>query len=306
MKTWQANGLLVIVAMIWGMGFVVKDYALLYLDPLAMQIFRFGIASIVVTLVFYKRIKNASKRAIIYGSIIGVIFFAAITLQGFGLADTTVPKNAFITVTNVVWVPIASFILFKVKPKLYLFWGILIMLVGFFFLIFEINIFDLTNSLTSLQAQMNVTFGDFLTLLCAFAWAAHIIAGGRFVKDEDPLTIIIFQIYVSAILSIIFYIFMEGSPLQIEMQQVFNALPALLFMAVASSIISFTLQLTAQQYVPASNTAVICSTESLFASIFAVILGGVALTSSLIIAAIVITLGIVLAETGFKFREEDV
>ncbi|MDF9867627.1 drug/metabolite transporter (DMT)-like permease [Bacilli bacterium PM5-3] len=304
MKTWQANICLVIVAMIWGAGFVATEQALKFLEPLQMQIFRFGIAALIVTVVFFKRLKNASKQSIIYGSIIGLVFFIAMTFQTFGLTDTTVPKNAFITVTNVVWVPLISFIIFKIKPKAYLLYGIIVMLVGFFFLIFEVDIFNLSSSLASLSSQMNVTFGDFLTLICAIAFAAHIILGGRFVKDEDPITILIFQLYVSTILSIVLSCFMEGSPLNIEPSNLVSALPSLTFMAVFSSVISFALQLIAQQYVPAANTAVICSTESLFASIFAVLLGSVPLTSSLVISSFVITIGIIWAETGFKFKEE--
>ncbi|MEG0283978.1 MAG: DMT family transporter [Erysipelotrichales bacterium] len=303
MKKWQANIMLVIVAMIWGAGFVATEETLKYLEPLQLQILRFGIAAVVACIIFHKKLFNASKKAIIYGSIIGVVFFLAMTLQTFGLKDTTVPKNAFITVTNVIWVPLFSFIFLKVKPHSYLLLGIVIMLIGFFFLIFEINIFDLGSSLANLQSQMNITWGDFLTLLCAFAFATHIILGGRFVADEDPITILIFQLIVSTILSIVLSFIMEGNPLAVPMENYKNALLPCIFLAIFSSLISFGFQLIAQQYAPAANVAIICSTESLFASFFAVLLGSVVFTSSLLIAAIVITIGVVYAETGFKFRE---
>ena len=306
MKTWQANICLIVVAMIWGAGFVATDEALKYLDPLATQILRFGIAAIILSIIFFKKLKNTSKKALIYGATIGVVFFASMTLQTFGLTDTTVPKNAFITVTNVIWVPIIAFILFKVKPRGYLLWGIIVMMVGFFFLLFEIDIFDLQGSFTALSSQLNATFGDFLTLLCAIGFALHIIMVGRFVKEEDPITILIFQLWVSAILSVVFYTFMEGNPLHISQESIMSAFPALIFMAIFSSVISFGLQLISQQYVPAANAAVILSTEALFASIFAVMMGSEALTISLVISAVVITIGIVWAETGFKFKEDTV
>lgn len=303
MKTWQANTLLLIVAMIWGAGFVATEESLKFLEPLQMQIFRFGIAAVAATIVFHKKLRNASKRSMIYGVIIGVAFFAAMTFQSFGLVYTTVPKNAFITVINVIWVPILSYILFRTKPKGYLLYGILVMIVGFFFLIFEINIFDLSNSLANLKQQMNVNIGDFLTLICSLAFAMHVILGGEFVKDEDPITILIFQLYTSTILSFILSCVMEGNPMNMGASNLMNALPSLFFLAIFSSLISFGLQLIAQQYVPAANTAVICSMESLFASLFAVVLGSVALSSSLVIASLVITVGIVWAETGFKFKQ---
>lgn len=302
MKTWKANILLLIVAFIWGAGFVATEESLKYLEPLQMQIFRFGIAAVAATIIFHKKLLNASKRAIIYGSIIGVVFFAAMTFQSFGLVYTTVPKNAFITVINVVWVPILCFIIFKVKPKSYLLYGIIVMIIGFFFLIFEVDLFDLGNSLSNLKAQMNLNIGDLLTLICSVGFAMHVILGGEFVKKEDPITILIFQLYTSTILSIILSFIMEGNPLNIQASNLLNAMPALVFMAIFSSLISFSLQLIAQQYVPAANTSVICSLESLFASFLAVLLGSVALSSSLVIASLVITIGIIWAETGFNFK----
>lgn len=306
MKTWQANILLLIVAMIWGAGFVATEQALKFLKPLQMQIFRFGIAAIAASIVFHKRLRNASKRAIIYGSIIGVVFFAAMTFQSFGLVYTTVPKNAFITVINVIWVPVLSFIIFKTKPKSYLLYGIIVMIVGFFFLIFEVDIFNLSSSMSNLKQQMNINVGDLLTLVCSLAFAMHVILGGEFVKGEDPITILIFQLYISTFLSIILSWVMEGNPLAMSSSGLVSALPALVFLAIFSSLISFALQLIAQQYVPAANTAVICSMESLFASLFAVMMGSVALSSSLVIASLVITIGIVWAETGFKFKDKKV
>ncbi|MDR1781971.1 MAG: DMT family transporter [Bacilli bacterium] len=304
MKTWQANIALLIVTMIWGLGFVATDEALKFLPPMQMQIFRFGIAAIIMMIVFYKKLIKASKKAIIYGLVIGTIFFIGMTLQTFGLKDSTVPKNAFLTVTNVVFVPLIAFVLYKRIPKNYLWYGIFVMLIGFFFLLFQFDIFNISNSIQDLKSQSHITFGDFLSLLCGFAFAFHFIAAEKFVKDEDPIVIVMFQLIVSTILSIILAFFIEGNPANLEVNNFVLALPSLLYMAIFSSIISFILQLVAQKYVPASNTAVICTLESMFAAIFAVILGRTALSSSLIIGGLLITIGIIWAETGFNFKDE--
>jgi drug/metabolite transporter (DMT)-like permease len=303
-KIWKANILLVIVTMIWGMGFVATDEALRFLPPMEMQIFRFGIAALIMMIIFNKKLRQASKKAIIYGAIIGIIFFLAMTLQTFGLKDSTVPKNAFLTVTNVVFVPIIGLILYKLKPKNYLWYGIIVMLVGFFFLLFQFDIFNINNSLNNLKSQSYITFGDFLSLLCGIGFAFHFICAEKFVKDEDPIIIVMFQLIVSTILSIILAFVMNENPLAIDGTNFIKAVPALLYMAIFSSIISFVLQLTAQKYVPASNTAIICTLESVFAALFSVLLGRTDLTLSLIMGGILITIGIIWAETGFNFKED--
>ena len=304
MKKWQASLMLITVAMLWGAGFIATDESLKYLEPLQMQIFRFGIGAVILSLLFFKRLKNASKRAIIYGIILGFILFVAMSFQSFGLDNTTVPKNAFLTVTNVVWVPIILAFVLKIKPKAYLFYGTVVILIGFFFLLFDIDFLNLTTSFANLHQQMNINFGDFLSLVGGILFAVHIILCGRFVGKEDPITMLIFQLVISTIFSMVLSFIFEGPFSSMGTNNFINALPALLFMAIFSSIIAFGMQLTAQKYLQASTAAILCSLESLFAAIFAIIVGNVALTSSLIIAAIVITFGIIWAETGLKFQEK--
>lgn len=302
MKTWQANILLLITAMIWGISFVATEEILKYLSPLHMQVYRFGIASVVASIVFYKKLKNVNKKVIIYGFIIGSVYFLGMSLQTFGLQDTTVPKNAFITVTNVIWVPIVGLVLFKIRPKAHYFIGLAIIIIGFFILLFQVDIFNLTNSLHTLADQMNITFGDFLTLLCSFAFAAHIILSGRFVKSEDPILILLFQLYISTILSFLASLFMDKPITSIPFEMITLSLPSLFVLAILSSIVSYAFQLIAQQYVPANNASVLMSLESLFATLFAVLLGSILFSSSIALASIIITFGIIMAETGFKFK----
>ncbi|MDL2211945.1 DMT family transporter [Erysipelotrichaceae bacterium OttesenSCG-928-M19] len=306
MKTWKANALLVIVAAIWGTGFIGSSYVLQYLEPFQMQVFRFGMASIIMSIAFYKKIINANRQTIIYGVIIGIVFFIAFTLQNYGLKETTIPKNAFISVTNVVWVPIIMYFIYKIKPKGYLFTGLFMMLIGFFFLMFDIDIFNLKDSLNNLAQQMNVNIGDFFSLLGAIVFAFRFILSSKFVKEEDPITILIFQLYVSTLLAFCFSMTIDGPNFvnNLSLNGFVDILPMLSYLAIVNSLIAYILLFTVQQYTSATNTAIICSLESLFASFFAVIIGTVALTSSLVIAAFIITFGIVLAETGFNFKRK--
>ena len=304
MKIWQANSALLLVSMIWGLGFVATDEALKFLSPMQTQIFRFGIASLIMIVVFNKKLSKVSKKAIVYGAIIGAIFFIAMSLQTIGLNDTTVPKNAFLTVTNVVFVPLIAFVLYKRVPKHYFWYGVIIMLIGFFFLLFQFDIFNLRASLANLKAQSQLNWGDFLSLLCGIGFAFHFIMAEKFVKDEDPILIVMFQLLTSTFLSIVAALIMDGNHFAFTEHNFVLAVPSLLYMAIFSSIISFILQLTAQKYVPAANTAIICTLESVFASIFAIMLGRSALSSSLIIGGTLITIGLMWAETGFNFKEE--
>lgn len=303
MKVWQANTLILFAAIFFGLGFVATDVSIQYMSPLQMQAIRFCLSSLICLVIFYKKWTKASKASIIKGCLIGVAYFFAITAQNYGLESTTVPKNAFITVTNMAWVPLIGWLLFKKKPAAHIWYGIILMLIGFAFLIFDIDIFNLEHSLANLESQMNLTFGDFLTLVCSFGFAIHLIISDLFVQDEDPITLLIFQLITSSVLSLVFTYLVDGSLTQIPLENFKAAFLPILFMAIFPTICSFGFMLVAQQYVSASNVAIICSTESLFATLFAIILGNTPFASSLLIGGVIITIGIIWAETGFKFKQ---
>lgn len=305
MKKWQANLMLLSAAMFWGIGFVATDVSIKYLTVGQMQTIRFGLATIILCIVFHKRLLKTNKKTIISGFIIGLAFFFAMTTQNFGLQQTTVPKNAFITVTNVIWVPLAGWLLFKKKPAHYIWYGIAVMLIGFVFLIFEVDIFNLSASLANLKSQLNLTFGDFLTLICAFGFAAQYILQDLFVQDQDPVALLTFELMISAILSLIMSLMVDGNPMAIPVENLKMAMPPIMFSVIFPTICSFGFILIAQQYVSASNTAIICSTESLFATFFAIILGNTPYSSGLLVGGVIITIGIIWAETGLKFNKEE-
>lgn len=301
MKVWKANLMLLIVAIIWGGGFVATDLSLEHLSPSVMQFLRFGIGALILLIVKFNSLKKVTKKTVIYGCILGTVFFLGMTLQTFGLTETTVSKNAFFTTTNVIFIPFIMLIFFKRKPSVHLLLGVIMMMVGFFFLLFDIDIFNLQESLASLSTLLNFNSGDFLSLLCAIAFSWHIVLAGKFVSTEDPFMILLFQLAASAVLSGIMAFVLEDVPFEtFTMENIKATMLPVLFMAVFSSVISFGMQLYAQQFVPPSNTAIICSLESLFAMIFAVLMGIDPLTAALVIGAIIITLGVIYAETGFK------
>lgn len=105
MSKQQANLVCLLVAAIWGGGFIATDAALRTFDPFTVLMIRFlgaSIVSIIVCLV--SRIK-ISREALFRGSISGVLMYLAFAFQTFGLFLTNTGQNAFLTAVNVVLVP---------------------------------------------------------------------------------------------------------------------------------------------------------------------------------------------------------
>ena len=159
------------IAVIWGSGFIGTKLALDGgLTPIQIMTLRFLIASIILGLIFYKKIKeNITKESLIAGVWLGLFSFIGFSAQTIGLVYTTVSKNAFITASNVAIVPFIGYLLYRNKLDKIGIIGSVMALLGI--------------GVLSLESDFSINFGDFLTFLCAMAFAFHIFLQGSLVKN---------------------------------------------------------------------------------------------------------------------------
>ena len=75
---------LLIVTIIWGSGFVVVKSATGSLEPAAIVALRFAIATILMCIVFFPRLKRIDKSCIKAGALAGFLYFLAFYLQTLG------------------------------------------------------------------------------------------------------------------------------------------------------------------------------------------------------------------------------
>src|SRR5436305_8303329 len=72
--------LLVFVTLIWGSSFLIEQYSIRLVGPFTTLAIRFGIAALVLVLVFYKHFRRITRAEIMAGSTIGVFLFAGYAL----------------------------------------------------------------------------------------------------------------------------------------------------------------------------------------------------------------------------------
>lgn len=301
MKKWQANLGLLLCSILWGIGFIATDIALEVMTPFVMQTFRFAIAASLLTLLFFKRLMSIGKEVLIAGSLTSLVFVVAMSLQSYGLVFTTISKSAFFTVTNVVWVPLILFIIYKTRISKSVLYGILIMLLGFIFLIFQVDVFDFRHSLLMFEGQMFLNFGDFLTIACAILFAVHIILTGIYARRYDNIQLLTVQMWGAAIFSFVcVFVFDDGN-----FTFNFKSLFACIIMGVFSSIIAFGLQIACQKNADTSQAAIILTTEAAFATVFSVLLGREYFYSGLVLGGILILSGVIIGETELSFLRKN-
>ncbi|THE12973.1 DMT family transporter [Bacillus timonensis] len=277
---------LTIVAIIWGSGFVASAVSLEHYTPYQILAIRFLVGFILLSLVFFKKLKKIKKSTLIKGSIIGIFLYLAFALQTVGLVYTTPSKNAFLTAVNVVIVPFIAFFLYKRKMDRFEWLGAFLAITGI--------------GVLSLKFTGEVNIGDLLTLLCAVGFAFHIFYTAQFVKDEDPVLLTVIQMGVAAILGFTVVIFRGETDFSMNVEGVFNVL----YLGVFSTTIAFLLQTVAQKYTTETKAAIILSTEALWGTVFSIIILSDLLTIKMVIGAILILVAIIISETKLTFLKK--
>ncbi|MBU3181877.1 DMT family transporter [Clostridium psychrophilum] len=274
---------LLIVAIIWGGGFIAVKGALDSFSPFYIMAMRFGISVIIMLFIFRKRIKHITIYEVKVGSLVGLLLFLGFAAQTVGMKYTTAGKNAFLTGTNVIIVPFLYWIISKKKPDTF-------SLVSAFMCFIGIG-------MLTLDGGLHIGLGDSLTLLCSVFFAAHIVSVEYFIKNVDPILLVIIQLGSAGIFSIISALICEPVPHSLNSGTIF----AIFYLAVFSTMIAFIIQNIAQKYTTSTHAAIILCLESVFGSIFSVTILHEIFTFKMILGCLTILIAIITTETKLSF-----
>ena len=264
-KKLKANILLLITAAVWGASFVSQVSGMDYVGPITFQGIRLMFAALVLVPVvlvmnrgkgplFAPEKKEENKNILIGGICCGAALFVACTLQQFGCVFTTAGKAAFITTLYVVVVPIFSLFLRKrVRPIMWL--CVALGVVGLYLL-------AMPNGFGS------VSKGAFFVILCAVAYAVHILVCDHFVAKNDGVKLSFIQFLTAGILGFI-AMFIFETP---NLHDILTCAIPILYAGCISGGIGYTLQIIAQRDAEPTMASLLMSLESVFGVLFGALL----------------------------------
>jgi len=286
--TYLADASLILVAIIWGAGFIGTQYALdADASPLLILAIRFLIAGIVLGLIYRKKIMKTKMTDLKYGIVAGVILFFGFYAQTEGQSRTVISNAAFITATNVVMVPFIVWIYTKVKPPTKNFILSFVALLGISILSISFDINGLT-----------LGFGDALVLLSAVLFASHISFLGIVLKDKEPSVMAFAQLMTAGVIGLVLVLLFDIQSFRnMDFQK--GILP-IIYLGLFSTSLCFLIQTTAQKYTSPTKAGIIMSMEGFFGSLFSVLLGIEMLTSNLIIGGALVLISVILLEVKLK------
>ena len=278
-----AKAALLVATLIWGSTFIIFKDAMNGLPPLFILAFRYLVATVILSAVFFKKLRLINKTYLWQGAVLGVFLAAAYIFQTYGLQGTTPGKNAFLTAVYCVLVPFVSWAFFGSRPDRFNFLAAATCLAGIGFV--------------SLDGDLSVLPGDWLTLVGGVFFALHIAFVARFNSDKDAVTLTLVQFFTAGVICGAGSLCFETLPSSVPPA----AWTEIIYLAVCGTAVAMLLQNVGQKYVSSSSAAIILSLEALFGVLFSVIFGYENLSVKLVIGFALIFFAIITSETKWKF-----
>lgn len=255
----QLKGSLYLIAcsIVWGMAFVAQGSAMDYVQPATFVFVRFTITCLVLTAAapLFTRLGGGRasqepplKQHMKAGIVIGLILGAASMLQQYGLLHTSPTNSGFVTALYILIVPLLGlFTGQRVRPVVWL--AVAVSLTGLYLL--------------CVGDDFSVNPGDLITLACALVFSFHIITVDRLAGDLNAIKLSAIQFGVGAVAAGVIAFLFE-TPTWIGIVQ---CMPMILYAALISGAIGYTLQLLGQKYTPPTLASLIMCLESVFAAL---------------------------------------
>lgn len=278
MKKYKGEFILLLTSIIWGGGFIATDVSLDSLTPLQVMTFRFLIATAVLSIIFINKLRGINRDVLKKGILIGFFLFVGFVFQTVGLKYTTVSNNAFLSAIAVIFVPLIG-LLFKKKIDRYGIIGTALTVIGVGVLTVEGNF-------------SSINIGDILTIIGSIFYAMQIILVDSFAKEEDVVVLTIVQIAACFLFSLIVMV-IRGD---LYFAHTVSGIGGVIYLGLFSTAIGLFLQVLGQKTTTETRAAIIMVTESVFGTIFAIVLLNQLLTTRVIIACIIIFVAIIISE----------
>jgi len=279
-NTLKINLGLLLIAFIWGIGFVPQRLGLEYLGPSAFNALRFAIGALTLIpiLILFKSVSlSALRNSFLLSLLLGSLLFLGAAFQQAAIQYTSLANVAFITGLNVIFVPILGFFI-GYRYALIVWFGGLLAIAGLYLM---------TGSSTELSLK-----GDLLALVGAVFWATHLLTLAKKAGDQNQLALAFLQFTVCAMLSAMVALGFEERLLPATIEgYLWPMVNGVIVVGIA-----YTLQVIVMEYAEPFTASLVFSLEAVFGAAAGYIVFSETLGLTGLIGAGLMLIGCVLAQ----------
>ena len=275
---------LLLVATAWGATFTLIKDVLGRIAPEPFIFWRFTLAGLVLCAIAAAR-RQLARDVLGPGIILGMLVFAGYWAQTRGLIFITPSRSALLTGLYVVMVPFADRVLHRVRITLYAWIASVLALIGTTLLI---GGFDTKPS-----------FGDALTVFCAFCFALHIVLSAKYATSQSSIALAAVQVLVVGLAAAPVSLFAPRAPLSAPV------IAVILFTAIVTTALAFVALMWGQARVSATEGAIILAFEPVAAALTSILFYGEPVTFGVVVGGALILAGMIFSQLPSGQRTAD-
>ncbi|HAT1612325.1 TPA: DMT family transporter [Raoultella planticola] len=264
-RLWIIDLGLLTVALSWG-----ASYSLMQLIihagvtvPLFLML-RFALAVPFMFVGTRVRLNSFTRGEVINGIVFGVLLYAILTFETFGVKHTSAANAGFLIALSVVLVPFFERFIGKRKQSKLIYFTCFMSLAGGFMLSFTAN------------GNIEFNQGDILILSAALIRGFQIFMFGQQTagKDYSLINITLIELLVVAALGLVTIVLTEPTALQYIPEISISTWGLILFLSLLATAFAFLMQLYAAKITSPTRVGLILSLEPAFAAMFAITIMG--------------------------------
>jgi drug/metabolite transporter (DMT)-like permease len=263
----RSNLLLLLVALIWGSAFVAQAIGTRSLGAFMFTGLRFALGALVVAPFAWRewralraRRREPRLRDIAHIAGLGTLLFLGSAMQQIGMLTTTVTNAGFLTALYIPLVPVLGWLVQRQAPHWTSWLGAAGCVAGSWLL---------TGGAS--MSLSNFRTGDWWVIASSLPWSAHVMLVGRAANRlHGAMLVACGQFIACAVLALILGLAIEP----VAAPGIRQALGAIAYTGVLSVGLGFTLQVVAQRHTRAADSAIVLSSETVFAAAFGALFMG--------------------------------
>jgi drug/metabolite transporter (DMT)-like permease len=228
-----------------------------------------------------RRLSRGSRR---HALVLGLLYGVAQILQTAGLAHTAASVSGFITGMYVVATPLFAALILRTRVTPVTWAAVGLATAGLAVLTLD---------------GFSVGYGEAITLVASLIYALHIVGLGAWSTPSEALGMSVVQLLVIAAVCLL-----ATAPDGVVLPDTGRDWLSVVYMALVAGALALLAQTWAQAHLAPTRTAIIMSTEPVFAAFFAVLLGGEGVTSRMVLGGAMVLAAMLAVELAPRRRVE--
>ncbi len=285
----ESNIILFSITLCWAASYIFIKNIPDSISPFAYLTMTTGIASLILVIVFFKRLKEFDKKTLQRSLILAAIICGNLILERIGITRIPASTASFVASLNIVFVPLLL-LLFNRKPSPNNLLGIILILIGLI-------------CTSGLKPGDSVNYGVLAMAAACLFMAMYIITVDSFAKKSDPLLLGIGQMFFTAIIGFGLW-FIEEPKTFFAVTYTNEILANIFLLAFFAKAYAYIMLMYSQKYASPIAVTVMASTEPVVTLVLALLIPNTfgsteLMTSAKLVGAAFIVAGAICAGTNF-------